>query len=128
MCLELQDCADLEDSTGYGYGGGATFNSSTDYRNIEWFEGDCSDKRAISCDDRPQPNACASCQYKSCCSEVAICEDDPNCLAINDCVGACKNDDACVKSCLDRGESHAAKNLVRAATCIQSACKSDCEN
>lgn len=50
------------------------------------------------CDGYTAQDACETCLYTSCCSQLTACADNPQCLDFNDCVASC-TDTACYDSC-----------------------------
>lgn len=128
MCMAQYDCADIDGNSATAYGGGATYNGSTYYKNVQWFEGTCDDPQPVTCDERPAADDCQACQYAYCCGPVAVCEDDPNCMAINDCVIACKDDAPCVQRCVFNGDEKASRNIRTAAACANNYCAKECGN
>ena len=127
VCLEGGgNCGALKSSSGSDFGGGAAYNGFTGYKDVKWFEGTCADQKPITCDQRPVKNDCDACQYAKCCDRVALCEDDPNCVAIVDCVSGCKKDEACANRCLDHGDLLAKLNVQAAITCMVDHCTAEC--
>jgi hypothetical protein len=126
-CFDGSDCGKLGSSEGIGIGGGATYSSYSYYKDVRWFEGTCSNPKPVTCDQRPVHNACEGCQYTKCCVSVALCQDDPNCLAIADCVVACKNDTTCSTRCQKNGERRASANFSAVLKCASEACADACE-
>ena len=126
VCLDNWDCGTMDSSSARDYAAGADYYGDTHYADVAFFEGTCAEKKPITCDERPAANDCDTCQYSQCCTRVALCEDDPNCVAIADCVNTCKDDQACATRCLNNGDSTASSNLKAAAQCVQSRCAVEC--
>jgi hypothetical protein len=127
VCLQAGgDCEKMHGSEASDYGGGAAYNDFVSYKDVKWFEGTCADQKPISCAQRSANDDCGACQYKECCAPVAICEDDPNCVAVVDCVTACKADTACVGRCIQNGEPRATSNLKAAVQCVRDRCAAKC--
>lgn len=127
MCLQGGgDCGELHSSSDSAFGGGAAYGDFVTYKDVKWFEGTCADQKPISCDQRPANTDCETCQYEECCTPVALCEDDPNCIAIADCVTGCKGDTACTRRCLEHGEPRATSSLERAVECVRNRCSAKC--
>jgi len=117
-CEEDLDCADAEPiTTGLG---------TTYYSNFTYFEGTCADQHPVTCDQRVPKDDCDACQYEQCCTFVALCEDDPNCLAVNDCFIHCKDDDKCARNCALNGDLSAEEIFRKANTCINNRCSDRC--
>ncbi len=130
MCSMGKRCSEVgspDDDIG-GYAGGSTYRTSSSYAGKTDFVGTCDAPRPISCDDYDNGDACDQCLGKSCCSPAFLCEHDPNCKAIVDCVSNCKNDAACTQRCADNGEPSAFENLRALAKCLSGACASACGN
>jgi hypothetical protein len=127
-CFDKLDCNDFESEEAIGYGGGATYNSYSYWKDVKYFTGTCADPTPVTCDERPvaEGDACARCQYDHCCGQVAVCEDDPNCVAVNDCLVGCKTDEKCAQGCLSNGEYSAVKRLKSAYRCMSGSCTTEC--
>lgn len=126
LCLEQRACWDDVPAPTHTYDGTASYSRRTYYTDVVWFEGTCEDPRPVSCDTRPRPNSCADCQYDICCGSVAVCEDDPNCVAIDECIVACGTDTSCVRACSQRGDRVASENHARALDCVVEWCEDEC--
>ena len=127
LCLEQQACWDDVPAPKATTIGSSTYHGRTWYEDVVWFEGTCEQHVPVSCDARPRETACASCKYSACCGSVAVCEDDPNCVTLDDCMAACGFDADCATSCRVRGDSVAAKNHSRAMTCVNEWCQDECK-
>ena len=108
--------------------GGSVIGSSKFAMNKEEFVGTCSDRTPIKCDEDAGGDPCAQCAAKSCCRSTFLCDHDPNCGAIIDCIVACDQDDACVDRCMINGDWRAAENLRAAFTCLTAFCADSCKN
>jgi hypothetical protein len=126
-CFDGYDCGKFAPSEGIGIGGGATYHSYSYHKDIQWFEGTCKNPKPVTCNERPVRSACEGCQYTSCCVSVALCQDDPNCLAIADCVAVCKNDVACATRCQKNGERTASEHFSAFLKCTSQACADACD-
>jgi hypothetical protein len=126
QCKYQVDCKTLDASPDRWNSSGGVLNSDTSFTDVKYFEGTCDDQHPVSCDDRKRNNNCDACQYDKCCAFVALCEDDPNCTAIVDCIDACKDDQACAQRCVNNGDRIASTNLTAAVTCLESNCKDRC--
>ena len=123
-------CGDVRDPNDdyVAYGGGAEYVGYTYNHDMVSFVGTCSGPRtAISCDDmKNDGDACDACLASSCCTSVFLCEHDPNCQAISDCVTTCKEDTACGQRCVDNGEPTASKSFAGTVECLTGSCASAC--
>jgi hypothetical protein len=116
-CLEGEDCHDYggTDAFGYYYASG-----------ISYFEGTCNDPHPVTCDQRVPKTDCDACKYEKCCTYVALCEDDPNCLAIQACVAHCNGVYECNHVCYTNGEYSASAHYRNARDCFGSVCRDRC--
>lgn len=127
LCLEQRACWDDVPKPSTVPVGSATYHSRTYYKDVAWFEGTCEHQVPVACDARPRASACAACKYAICCGSVAVCEDDPNCVAIEECITACGGDADCTTSCRTRGDDVAATNHSRALSCVDDWCQDECQ-
>lgn len=130
MCSMGTRCSDVgspKDDIG-GYHGGSTYSTSSHYAGRTDFVGTCDAPQPITCDDYESGDTCDQCIGKSCCAPAFLCEHDPNCKAVVDCVNDCKDDTACTQRCADNGEPHAVENLRALAQCLSGRCASACGN
>ena len=125
-CSDMGDCSQIDEGRFAEAAAGTTIDSDTWYSDVKYFEGTCDDPHPGSCDDRERKDDCDACQYDRCCAPVALCEDDPNCGAIVDCVLGCKNDQACARRCVSNGETNAREHFSAAMKCITETCTDRC--
>ena len=87
-----------------------------------------STRTKVTCDDLASDgDGCDACVAKSCCTSVFLCDHDPNCGAITDCINnECKDDESCMKRCIDNGEPSAAESFKAALSCMSGTCASAC--
>jgi hypothetical protein len=126
LCLEQQACYDDVPEPSATAVGSSVYRSRTWYEDVIWFEGTCENNVLVSCDARPSADACAACKYAACCGSVAVCEDDPNCVALHECITACGTEADCATSCRARAEDVAERNHARATTCVDEWCQDEC--
>lgn len=107
-------------------GAGGVFTSFTEYTDAVEFIGTCEDHEPITCEGRTGVDACESCVLESACSALILCEKDPNCLAIADCLQGCADDEACGARCLENGDELASANLVSLASVVTGVCEGRC--
>lgn len=92
--------------------------------------GDCESgtRTKISCDDLASDgDACDACVAKSCCTSAFLCNHDPNCQAIADCINNdCNNDESCMQRCIENGDYEAAKSFKDTLSCMSGVCASAC--
>jgi hypothetical protein len=125
----LLSCAELSPPSDYvAYAGGSDlYESRTYYFDKVDFLGTCDDPQPISCEGRAGADACEQCVVEHDCAALVLCESDPNCVAITDCIGGCREDQACASRCLQNGDYYARKNLNRLADAVTGTCASSCE-
>jgi hypothetical protein len=116
LCLDEQDCSTLNDSSYGTVVSGSALSTYTVYDRLTLFEGTCAKSVAISCANRHASDACETCLYTICCERAALCEDDPNCVAITDCVVQCGADSSCGDQCVTRGDAVASANFLGQAS------------
>lgn len=120
-CDELKPISDI-----YGYGGGSTYSVSTTNSDFVDFTGTCADPQPISCDDYRDGDACDECLAAKCCAATYLCDHDPNCQAIGDCIKGCGDDQRCTARCFSEGYYDAGKNLRAFGACLTGRCASAC--
>lgn len=130
MCSMDKRCSEVGAPHGDigGYAGGSTYRTSSSYVGRTDFVGTCDAPQPIACDDYANRDTCDQCIGKSCCAPAFLCEHDPNCKAIVDCITNCKEDAACTQRCADNGEPSAIANLRALAHCLSGTCASACGN
>jgi hypothetical protein len=127
VCFEQENCKTKKSERSGASFGGEAFYSSTYYSDTKLFIGTCRDKKPITCEGRERKSECDTCMYSRCCTEIAFCEDDPNCLALIKCMTDCNGNDACSKECSENAEPIARGNLAEALKCADSACSKACK-
>jgi hypothetical protein len=126
-CSTLMSCSELDSPDSYRASlGDQSYYSSTIFKERVDFIGTCAEHEPISCEYLETGNECDACAARSCCAPNYLCDHDPNCIAITDCLKNCKEDRDCQNRCLHNGEYSAAKNLRAAVTCLASSCKEAC--
>lgn len=126
MCMPKSDCGSAEASSATAYAGGLEWSGSYTFKDVKWFEGTCANRKPVSCDGRAPVDECAACAYSKCCPRVAMCDDDPNCVAIRTCMAACGKDVACITRCAKNAETGAYANFYAAFKCTVTSCSDTC--
>ena len=119
MCLAVE--AD-ENSVDFGDG------SSMYDTDLQQFLGSCTGERTpVSCDDFANDgDACDACLAAHCCISTFLCNHDPNCQAISDCVTSCKDDSTCAQRCVENGDYQASKDFTGTVQCMTGTCADAC--
>lgn len=127
-CSPERRCEDVTPPSSFHYGVGSDGYSSYDfYEDKVDFIGTCDDPHPVSCEDLTESgDECTACQARSCCAPVYLCEHDPNCVAILECLDGCKEDSACQNRCVANAEYHARSNLAAAVQCTRNTCATEC--
>lgn len=109
-CTEGVRCDDLytPDST-TDYAGGNAFYESVQFDDRVNFVGTC----AVHTPVPGVKNA-----FEGCYAAPYLCEIDPNCQAIIDCLKACADDTTCGQACTANGEAGASHNLSKVLECV----------
>lgn len=127
-CTTGLRCEELETpDSDHAYVGGGSYFGVTLLEDRSDFIGTCDDPQPISCEYLEETgNACDACLAKSCCLYTFLCDQDPNCHAIIECIDGCKDDEACQTRCVTNGERTASNHLVEAASCLGRMCSDAC--
>jgi len=60
----------------------------------------CTSVSSYSCNSQSTDGSCMTCTRQACCSQLHNCMDQPDCLALDACLGGCSsNDTSCLKVC-----------------------------
>jgi hypothetical protein len=82
---------------------------------------DCTKHRMV--DTRPK---CDQCTKQRCCYEIMVCESEPDCQALQDCIAPCADGDSpCVKACNDK-HTNGSEPLIQLGQCAFQKCTDDC--
>jgi hypothetical protein len=127
-CEDNVRCRDLEEpASEYVPFGDSAYQARTRFEERVDFIGTCKDQTPISCEAYlTSGDACDACVARACCSPVFLCDNDPNCGAVLECLEECGHDESCVQRCLDNGDSDAVTNLLDGVQCIVGPCADAC--
>ena len=78
-----------------------------------------------SCPASTAPEPCAWCREESCCDTLERCNESPECIAFNDCRGACAGDALCDLDCF-AAHPEGAQLLGQHAACVAVSCPDVC--
>ena len=126
LCLDGQDCNTISDNSYETAIGNSALGLQTVYDSVTLFEGTCDKPTAITCTNRKPSDACVQCLYSICCDRAALCEDDPNCVAITVCVASCGSDSSCADTCVADGDPVASTNFLAKLQCASGPCANSC--
>jgi hypothetical protein len=126
VCMDGIECSELTKPGAFEDLGGVSCYSYTNYDYKDLHEGPCTDPHPYTCEGRAGTGPCSLCAYQDCCFAISFCEDDPNCLAIDECIGWCKDDNECIGRCLNNADGFAAKTFRKLIQCLGDSCKDEC--
>jgi hypothetical protein len=78
-----------------------------------------------SCAGATVDGQCGQCIQGSCCDELLACQNDSDCLTLNECVGGC-NDSSCAQTCANSASSNAVDLYNTFIDCATKQCESEC--
>ncbi len=107
-CLEGERCDELKSPDSYqAYAGGNAYDSSEYFDKEVNFTGTCAQQAPL-----PVPGPSSKCY-----AAPYLCDHDPNCTAIRDCVTTCGDDAGCSAECIANGDYTAAYNFRATLEC-----------
>lgn len=108
QCTQGERCDELKSPDSYrAYAGDNAFDSSEYFDKEVNFTGTCAQQTAL-----PVPGPSSKCY-----AAPYLCDHDPNCMAIRDCVTTCGTDAGCSAECIANGDYTAASNFRASLEC-----------